>query len=129
MKIFRENDIYECDGIEVKYSKVLATDCACYIKSELTRGELLEQLAQECNELGQAALKTIRAEELSNNPTCTNREEAERNFVEEQLDVVSILWLLTDSKMYEHIRYYPKYVRWAARLGYKIPKACMIDVE
>ena len=89
-------------------------------KNKLTRRELLEQLAEECSEL-------TKAEELSENPTPTSRVEAEKNFTEEQLDIISVLYILTGSKMYEHIMYYPKYVRWAIRLGYQIPAECIIN--
>ncbi len=129
MKMLQKINAYECEGIKIKYSEVLAIDCAAYIKSKLTRRELLEQLTEECCELGQAATKLIRAEGLSNNPTPISKEEAKKKFTEEQLDVISILWLLTDSKMYEHIRYYPKYVRWAIRLGYQLPKGYAIDIS
>ena len=47
-------------------------------KNKLTRRELLEQLAEQCSELTKAAMKTIRAEELSENPTPTSRVEAEK---------------------------------------------------
>lgn len=127
MKIFQKNDICECDGIKFKYSEALVTDCVCYIKGKAARRELLEQLAEECAELSQVALKTIRTEGLSENPTPISKDEAEKKFTEEQLDVVAALWLLTDSKMYEHIKYYPKYVRWAIRLGYQIPAECIIN--
>lgn len=134
MKIFRKNDVCEYDGAQIVCSDMLLAECRQYIKSKLTRRELLEQLAEECNELSKATLKTIRAEGLSNNPTPINRKEAEKNFTEEQLDVIAALYLLTDNKMYEHIRYYPKYVRWAMRLGYQIPaeytiKTREIDTE
>lgn len=108
---------------------MLLAECRQYIKSKLTRRELLEQLAEECNELSKITLKTIRAEGLSNNPTPINREETTKNFTEEQLDVIAALYLLTDNKMYEHIRYYPKYVRWAMRLGYQIPAEYTIKVR
>lgn len=112
------NDICEYNGTKIICSDALLAECRQYIKNKLTRRELLEQLAEECAELSQAASKLIRAERLSNNPTPISKEEAEKKFTEEQLDVISILWLLTDSKIYEHIRFYPKYVRWAVRLGY-----------
>lgn len=121
------NDIYECDGTQIICSEMLLAKCRQYIKNKLTRRELLEQLAEECSELTKAAMKTIRAEELSENPTPTSRVEAEKNFTEEQLDIISVLYILTGSKMYEHIMYYPKYVRWAIRLGYQIPAECMIN--
>ena len=121
------NDIYEYDGTQIICSEMLLAECRQYIKNKLTRRELLEQLAEECSELTKAAMKTIRAEGLSDNPTPISKEDTEKKFTEEQLDVVSILWLLTDSKMYEYIRYYPKDVRWAIRLGYQIPAECMIN--
>lgn len=121
------NDIYEYDGTQIICSEMLLAECRQYIKNKLTRRELLEQLAEECSELTKAAMKTIRAEELSENPTPTSRVETEKNFTEEQLDIISVLYILTGSKMYEHIMYYPKYVRWAIRLGYQIPAECMIN--
>lgn len=47
-------------------------DDKLYVLQHLDRRTLLEQLAEEAAELSQAALKAIRAEELSNNPTPTN---------------------------------------------------------
>lgn len=129
MKIFRKNDVCEYDGAQIVCSDMLLAECRQYIKSKLTRRELLEQLAEECNELSKVTLKTIRAEGLSNNPTPINREETTKNFTEEQLDVIAALYLLTDNKMYEYIRYYPKYVRWAMRLGYQIPAEYTIKVR
>ena len=46
-------------------------DDKLYVLQHLDRRTLLEQLAEEAAELSQAALKAIRAEELSNNPTPT----------------------------------------------------------
>lgn len=121
------NDVYEYDGAQIICSEMLLAECRQYIKNKLTRRELLEQLAEECSELTKAAMKTIRAEGLSENLTPTSRVEAEKNFTEEQLDIISVLYILTGSKMYEHIMYYPKYVRWAIRLGYQIPVECIIN--
>ena len=67
------NDIYEYDGTQIICSEMLLAECRQYIKNKLTRRELLEQLAEECSELTKAAMKTIRAEELSENPTPTSR--------------------------------------------------------
>lgn len=89
-----------------------------YIMNTLTTRELLEQLAEECNELSKASLKLIRALGLSENATPTGMVEAYDNFVEEQKDVISVLWLLTSSERYACIDGYPKYERWAKRLGY-----------
>lgn len=43
-----------------------------YVLEHIDRRTLLEQLAEEAAELSQAALKLIRAEGLSNNPTNRN---------------------------------------------------------
>ena len=111
-----------CDGVLVLCDDLLVRDCRKYIQATLSEREFLEQLAEECMELGHAALKQIRAKKLSPNATPLRRADSIVPFLEEQLDVMSILWLLTGNKMYEHIKNYPKYVRWAKRLGYEIPK-------
>ena len=90
-----------------------------YIMNTLTARELLEQLAEECSELSKASLKLIRALELSENATPIDKIKANNNFIEEQKDVISVLWLLTNSDRYAYIDGYPKYERWAKRLGYK----------
>ena len=90
-----------------------------YVKNTLPARDLLEQLAEECNELSKASLKLIRANEMSENVTPTSRLEAWNNFVEEQKDVISVLWLLTRDENYKFIDNYEKYVRWAKRLGYE----------
>ena len=101
------------EGVEImnKYAE--------YIQNVLTRRELLEQLAEECNEMAKASLKMIRAGGMSNNMTPTSRDDAYDNFEEEQKDVISVLWLLTDNERYAYIEGYPKFERWAKRLGYK----------
>ena len=90
-----------------------------YVKNTLPARDLLEQLAEECNELSKASLKLIRAHGLSENATPTSRVEAYDNFIEEQKDVISVLWLLTRDENYKFIDNYEKYVRWAKRLGYE----------
>ena len=90
-----------------------------YVKNTLPARDLLEQLAEECNELSKASLKLIRAIGASKNATPTSMVEAYDNFIEEQKDVVSVLWLLTNSDRYAYIDDYPKFERWAKRLGYK----------
>ena len=65
-----------------------------YIQINLTERELLEQLAEEAAELGQAALKLIRAKELSNNPTPVDIDTAAANLLEEMKDVYLVFWLL-----------------------------------
>ena len=92
---------------------------AMYIRKVLSARDLAEQLAEECSELAKASLKMIRAGGMSANITPITRREAYDNFVEEQEDVISVLWLLTGNERYAYIDGYPKYERWAKRLGYK----------
>ena len=65
-----------------------------YILNELDERTLLEQLAEESAELGQAALKYIRAHELSKNYTPKTEEEAERDLQEEFTDVCCVADML-----------------------------------
>ena len=90
-----------------------------YVKNVLPARDLLEQLAEECNELSKASLKLIRADQMSENVTPTTKLEAWDNFIEEQKDVICVLWLLTGNERYAYIDGYPKIERWAKRLGYK----------
>ncbi|MGM9580065.1 MAG: hypothetical protein ACI3U2_02365 [Anaerovibrio sp.] len=92
---------------------------AMYIRQVLSERDLAEQLAEECSELAKASLKMIRAGGMSANITPTSRMDAMANFYEEQKDVVSVLWLLTMDERYAYIDDYPKFERWARRLGYK----------
>ena len=90
-----------------------------YVKNVLPARDLLEQLAEECNELSKASLKLIRADQMSENVTPTTKLEAWDNFIEEQKDVICVLWLLTGNERYAYIDGYPKIERWAKRLGYR----------
>ena len=90
-----------------------------YVRDTLPDRDLLEQLAEECNELSKASLKLIRAIGDSENPTPISKVEAYDKFIEEQKDVISVLWLLTNNDRYAYIDGYPKMERWAKRLGYK----------
>ena len=90
-----------------------------YVKNTLPARDLLEQLAEECNELSKASLKLIRADQMSENVTPTTKLEAWDNFIEEQKDVICVLWLLTGNERYAYIDGYPKIERWAKRLGYR----------
>ena len=92
---------------------------ADFVRQTLPMRDLLEQLAEECNELAKASLKLIRANEMSENVTPTTKLEAWDDFIEEQKDVISVLWLLTGNERYAYIDGYPKIERWAKRLGYK----------
>ena len=87
------------------------------IKQHLPQDELLAQLAEECAELSQAALKLRRA--LTGiNPTPVTAEEARKNLVEETADVYNVLGLLLDAEdnaeIYSIIR--RKKERWLKRL-------------
>ena len=87
------------------------------IKQHIPQDELLTQLAEECAELSQAALKLRRA--LTGiNPTPVTAEEARRNLVEEAADVYNVLGLLLDAEdnveIYDIIRW--KKARWLNRL-------------
>lgn len=87
------------------------------IKQHIPQDELLTQLAEECAELSQAALKLRRA--LTGiNPTPVTAEEARKNLVEEAADVYNVLGLLLDAadnaEIYEIIR--RKKARWLNRL-------------
>ena len=87
------------------------------IKQHLPQDELLAQLAEECAELSQAALKLRRA--LTGiNPTPVAADEARRNLVEQAADVYNVLGLLLDAEdnaeIYSIIR--RKKERWLKRL-------------
>lgn len=87
------------------------------IKQHLPQDELLTQLAEECAELSQAALKLRRA--LTGiNPTPVTADEARKNLVEEAADVYNVLGLLLDAadnaEIYSIIR--RKKARWLNRL-------------
>ena len=90
-----------------------------YVKNTLPTRDLLEQLAEECNELSKASLKLIRALKLNKNATPISKVEAYDKFIEEQKDVISVLWLQTRDENYKFIDSYEKYERWAKRLGCK----------
>lgn len=82
-------------------------------------GPMLNQLAEECCELAQAALKYRRCIE-EGNPTPVSEEEARKNLMEEIADV----WLCTDlvpltSEECDTINSYMnmKYDRWENRLN------------
>ena len=87
------------------------------IKGRLGEAEVLAQLAEECTELAQAALKLRRA--LTGiNPTPVTVEEARKNLVEETADVYNVMGLLLDAadnaEIYSIIR--RKKERWLKRL-------------
>ena len=66
------------------------TDMLNYIKSHVSKKELLAQLAEEATELAHAALKYRRALD-DENPTPVSRNEAFKNLIEEIDDVALLL--------------------------------------
>ena len=87
------------------------------IKQRLPQDELLAQLAEECAELSQAALKLRRA--LTGiNPTPVTAEEARANLVEEIADILNVSDLLLEiddvDEIYDIVQ--RKRERWLKRL-------------
>lgn len=87
------------------------------IKQHLPQDELLAQLAEECAELSQAALKLRRA--LTGiNPTPMTAEEARANLVEEIADILNVSELLLEiddvDEIYDIVQ--RKRERWLNRL-------------
>lgn len=90
------------------------------VRELLDKPELLCQLAEECNELGKAALKLRRAM-TGINPTPLTEAEAWRNITEEAADVMLVLDCLnipTGDKLTLEIMGY-KAQRWVNRLETK----------
>lgn len=89
------------------------------IRERLSQEELLAQLAEECAELGKAALKLRRCYS-GKNPTPVSKEDAYKNLLEELADVtlcVEVLGLNSVPNLYEVGRIWEsKTQRWAQRL-------------
>lgn len=77
--------------------------------------ELLCQLAEECNELGKAALK-LRRTMNGKNVTPVTHEEAEANFLEEIADVQGVLTALGIHEFEYEDTIERKAKRWIKRL-------------
>lgn len=94
-------------------------DAIKYVREHLPREELLCQLAEECAELGKAALKMARIYR-GVNPTPVTRAEAFQNLVEEMADVtlcMEVLGMNTPELLYNCGRIWEeKSVRWMNRL-------------
>ncbi len=88
-----------------------------YIREKLDLPELLAQLAEECAELSQAALKYRRAL-TGENPTPMGRKEAAANLVEEMADVDLCTSLLKTQEDEQHVHMIArsKLLRWFGRL-------------
>lgn len=83
--------------------------------SDLPDRDLLEQLAEESAELSQAALKLIRAQGMSQNPTPISEEEAFASLKEEANDVLMVLEILGLANQ-GAVHDWRKLVRWAERI-------------
>lgn len=84
------------------------------IKGRLGEAEALAQLAEECAELAQAALKLRRALD-GKNPTPNTEEERRRALLEEYTDVIHCALVLDLDMDLDQIR--KKTERWMRRLG------------
>ncbi len=90
-----------------------------FIQNRLNERDKLEQLAEECSELGKASLKLIRAKGISGNPTPTSVAKAEADLKEEALDVLACLLVcgydlnaLCSEVVHDNV----KWARWAERI-------------
>jgi NTP pyrophosphatase (non-canonical NTP hydrolase) len=70
-----------------------------YIKRTVPHHEVLAQLAEECAELGQAALKLRRTLNTDASPTNTTKQEANEHFREEVADVLLTLTIALDDNI------------------------------
>ena len=89
------------------------------VANQLGKREKLEQVAEETNELGKAALKLIRAKGLSDNPTPISLDEATQNFYEEFRDLLITMRVLISPSKYASlldVDNSPKFKRWYERL-------------
>lgn len=96
-----------------------------YVREHLTSAALLEQLAEECTELAQAALKLARIHR-GENPTPVHMAEAVDELCEEVADVMlcKAVEAFDDDKLLSIER--EKLDRWVERLG---EKYCEEDAE
>lgn len=89
------------------------------VRELVPKRDKLEQLAEESAELGQAALKLIRAKGLSENPTPITLNEASQNFYDEFQDVLIVMKLIVGPTRWARlldVDKSPKYKRWYERL-------------
>ena len=87
------------------------------IIKQLPRRDRLEALAEEANELSQSALKLVRAEKLSQNPTPKTEYEAKTSLLEEFYDVlICALSLGINIPSEETLLNNYKVNRWANRI-------------
>ena len=93
------------------------TDMLNYIKSHVSKKELLAQLAEEATELAHAALKYRRALD-DENPTPVSSDEAFKNLIEEIddiglcLETLALMWRVKSNSLQRE----QKLNRWVERL-------------
>ena len=87
------------------------------IIEEIGTAAMLEQLAEECNELGKAALKLTRIVR-KNNPTPVTEEQAKENLCEEAGDVITCIEMLerADILFVDDDARKSKIIRWENRI-------------
>ena len=87
------------------------------IIEEIGTAAMLEQLAEECNELGKAALKLARIVR-KNNPTPVTEEQAKENLCEEAGDVINCIEMLegADILFVDEDARKSKIIRWENRI-------------
>lgn len=87
-----------------------------YIREKVPREDLLLQLAEECSELAQAALK-LRRTMVPGNPTPVTQDKALANLREEIVDVLTVLYVLDLSDVENSLwSIQKKLARWAGRI-------------
>ena len=87
------------------------------IIEEIGTAAMLEQLAEECNELGKAALKLARIVR-KNNPTPVTEEQAKENLCEEAGDVINCIEMLEGANILfvDDDARKSKIIRWENRI-------------
>lgn len=103
-----------------------------YIQEVLPERDKLEQLSEECSELGKAALKLIRAKQLSANPTPVSIPVAEGNLKEEALDVIACLLVCgfnVNDLLDEVSTDNAKWARWVTRIQRAKEKAAAEEIN
>lgn len=86
-----------------------------FVLQSVGRREILEQIAEEASELAQSALKVIRAEGISDNPTTVSASKAIEDFREELTDVIMCASAVVDINSLNWMDS-PKWTRWKKRL-------------
>ena len=107
-------------------------DAIEYVRKTLSKEEQLAQLAEECAELGKAALKLRRVYD-GRNPTPVTRPEAFNNLVEEIADVtlcMEVLGMNTAEVLYNCAKIrLEKAARWKKRIQESLSESEAMGAE